>query len=143
MFFSELTRWCDIELFFDFSHGHTAHFFLRAACPAFLGDDQPAVAETNHRVCAPTHHPTVVVWFSTLSLSLCARVGLSQKGAQGPDRGAGSGSKRQRRGAKKETRSPLIPIARLPSTLEHLVAGTVGGISGALVSYPLDTVRVR
>ncbi|CAN0020023.1 unnamed protein product, partial [Hapterophycus canaliculatus] len=31
----------------------------------------------------------------------------------------------------------------LPSTLEHLVAGTVGGVSGALVSYPLDTVRVR
>ncbi|CAN0240876.1 unnamed protein product, partial [Ectocarpus fasciculatus] len=26
---------------------------------------------------------------------------------------------------------------------EHLVAGTVGGVSGALVSYPLDTVRVR
>ncbi|CAM9679947.1 unnamed protein product [Ectocarpus sp. 4 AP-2014] len=35
------------------------------------------------------------------------------------------------------------PARRVPTTLEHLVAGTVGGVSGALVSYPLDTVRVR
>eukprot|EP00752_Nemacystus_decipiens_P011611 g10309.t1 len=59
-------------------------------------------------------------------------------------RGSGGGGSTWRRRSKTAAASsPVIPVVRVPSTLEHLVAGTVGGVSGALVSYPLDTVRVR
>lgn len=44
---------------------------------------------------------------------------------------------------KTRRRSASMPLSRLPTTLEHLVAGTIGGMSGVLVSYPLDTVKVR
>lgn len=32
---------------------------------------------------------------------------------------------------------------RAPTALEQLVAGTAGGVSGVVASYPLDTVRIR
>ncbi|CAM9150673.1 unnamed protein product [Ascophyllum nodosum] len=35
------------------------------------------------------------------------------------------------------------PAKRSATTLDHFLAGTVGGMSGLLVSYPIDTLRVR
>ncbi|CAM9205534.1 unnamed protein product [Choristocarpus tenellus] len=44
----------------------------------------------------------------------------------------------------KEARRGTINVQRSsPSVLEHLLAGTIGGMSGVFAAYPLDTVRIR
>jgi len=72
------------------------------------------------------------------------RQGTWRKTSASSSRSSSSLSQRKQRDAKRSASdSPAPSRTRPPTTFEHLLAGTVGGVSGALVSYPLDTVRVR
>ncbi|CAN0171239.1 unnamed protein product [Ectocarpus sp. 6 AP-2014] len=95
---------------------------------------QPAVAAAG-AVATAERKDDVVLAAATLAAFQERKAGVEERTSPGA-----SNIKLRLRETQKTTSTP---VRRVPTTLEHLVAGTVGGVSGALVSYPLDTVRVR